>query len=291
MKTHEKTLNLLNFTLAILTMAVLAPFSARAQATWDVTGTWSVEFVLKGFAENVTIHITNEVFYAGSFSGYDGGLAIEGNTSGDGISFYDPGPFGGTTFIGTISTNGDSMGSGNGGYCTETDTGGTWYGFWGASGGPAVQYSQPIFTLEPTSIVTTAGAAVTFTASATGDPIPVYQWQFDGTNISNATNSSYSLSFTSITNLGLYDVTASNSVGTNVSITASLSFLNMQCFPGLVLYGPIGESYIIQEAPILSGGTNWTTITNITLTATQPYIYVDYSAITNQAMFYRAVPL
>lgn len=107
-------------------------------------------------------------------------------------------------------------------------------------------------------------------------------------NISGATNSTYSLSWTSVTNLGLYDVVATNIAGTNVSTSASLSFLNMQCFPGLILYGPVGETYNIEAAPAV-GGTNWTTIATITLTSSQPYIYIDYGSVTNAAMFYRAV--
>jgi hypothetical protein len=79
-------------------------------------------------------------------------------------------------------------------------------------------------------------------------------------------------------------------VGTNVSANASLSFLDVHCLPSLILYGPVGASYDIQETTSLGGGTNWTTITNITLTGSQPYIFTDSSALTNSGAFYRAVP-
>ena len=43
-----------------------------------------------------------------------------------------------------------------------------------------------------------------------------------------------------------------------------------------------------QSIPALNG-TNWTTLTNVSL-PTQPYIYVDYSSATNIQCLYRAVP-
>jgi len=139
-------------------------------------------------------------------------------------------------------------------------------------------------------VICSQGATVSFAANAIGDPTPNYQWQFNGTNIAGATNSGYTILSTSVTNLGLYDVVASNAVGTNVSTSASLSFLEERCVPSLILYGPVGASYAIQEATSLSGGTNWATITNITLTASQPYILTDPSALTNNAAFFRVVP-
>ena len=45
-----------------------------------------------------------------------------------------------------------------------------------------------------------------------------------------------------------------------------------------------------QAASSLDGGTNWVTLTNIALSASQPYIFTDTSALTNSGAFYRAVP-
>lgn len=149
--------------------------------------------------------------------------------------------------------------------------------------------SAPVFITQPVSQVVSPGQAVTFTGLATGNPTPAYQWQFDGTNIDNETNASYSLQPTSIANIGLYNVLAFNPSGTNASATASLSFFNIQLFPGLILYGIAGTNYSIQAGSSLGGVTNWTTVTNITLTLAQPFVYIDYGSITNGLSFYRAV--
>jgi hypothetical protein len=49
-----------------------------------------------------------------------------------------------------------------------------------------------------------------------------YQWQFDGTNIANATSATLTLTNVQITNDGSYTLIASNSVGVTVSSNAVL---------------------------------------------------------------------
>jgi hypothetical protein len=241
------------------------------------------------------INIASETYSNGFIAGSDSdGNAITGTVSGSSIDFNENPYFGGYEgwlgFSGGITANGAMCGGqGCPGGLTVDNGHGLWGGWWWTVSGQAVQLAAPTFTLQPVGQVISAGQPVAFSASATGYPAPTYQWQFDGTNIANATNSNYSLSSTGITNLGLYDVVASNSVGTNVSNTASLSFLNMQCFPGLVLYGPVGQNYTIEEASI-GNLTNWTPVTNITLGINQPYVFVDYSSVTNIGAVFVAVP-
>ena len=103
-----------------------------------------------------------------------------------------------------------------------------------------------------------------------------------------ATGANYTLSSTSITNIGLYDVVIANSVNTNTSSVATLGFINLNMLAAVYVTGPIGAQYHIEATPAL-GPTNWTTLTNVTITS-QPYIYVDYSTPTNSKQFYRAVP-
>jgi subtilase family serine protease len=50
-----------------------------------------------------------------------------------------------------------------------------------------------------------------------------YQWQFDGTNIANATNASLTLTNVQITNDGVYTVAVSNQVGVTISSNAVLA--------------------------------------------------------------------
>lgn len=152
--------------------------------------------------------------------------------------------------------------------------------------------TPPSFTQQPSNSVVSLGQGFTFTASTTGFPTPIYQWQFstnDSTwsDISGATGASYALGTSGLTNIGYYRLVASNSQGTNDSSVARLTFLNINMFAGLIIYGPVGAPYSIQSTPSLTG--NWTTLTNISLPSF-PYIYIDYSSLTNQNQFYRAQP-
>jgi hypothetical protein len=53
--------------------------------------------------------------------------------------------------------------------------------------------TAPIFTLEPVSITTSLGSTVTFKASAVGTGPITYQWYTDGSAVSGATESSFTL--------------------------------------------------------------------------------------------------
>jgi hypothetical protein len=66
------------------------------------------------------------------------------------------------------------------------------------------------------------GQTATFMASATGDGPFTYQWQFNGTNILDATNASYSVDSATLTDAGAYAVTVSSFVG-STSQSASLT--------------------------------------------------------------------
>jgi plastocyanin len=83
--------------------------------------------------------------------------------------------------------------------------------------------SAPSFTTQPASKSVAVGSAVTFTAAASGNPTPTYQWQKDGAAIAGATNSSYSIASAAAGDAGSYTVVATNSVGTATSNTATLS--------------------------------------------------------------------
>lgn len=169
----------------------------------------------------------------------------------------------------------------------------------GAGDGPALDEvvvranTSPTWTLQPSNHVASAGQGFTFTSLATGFPAPAYQWQFSTNgvnyvNIINATGPNYSLASSSVTNIGYYRVVAANSVGTNISASVSLTFLNINMYAGLNILGPIGANYNVQASPDING-SNWTTLTNVSLPS-QPYIYIDYNSPTNTKQFYRAVP-
>jgi len=81
--------------------------------------------------------------------------------------------------------------------------------------------AAPAFTTQPASQTVNAGATVTFTAAASGSP--TYQWQKNQTNISGATNATYTITSAATTDSGNYTVLAMNGGGTVSSTTASLT--------------------------------------------------------------------
>jgi len=68
----------------------------------------------------------------------------------------------------------------------------------------------------------TAGAAVTFSVTATGDAPLSYQWRKDSTAIAGATGSTYTISATNTSDNGNYTVVVSNAAGTITSNGATL---------------------------------------------------------------------
>ncbi len=277
---------------AVIAIQTILANVCLSSALWNVQNTFYLGVTSQEVTYGYTLTIANEAFDTGDFTGtaaHDGQMyPISGNTSGNSISWNDPQLLGcGGTLYGSIDTNGVLYGGGG----NLSNCGSEWSAIWGESS-PAYAslYAGPTFTLQPISVICSQGNQATFTANAVGSPDPTYQWQFNGTNIADATNTSYTIPVTTVTNLGIYDVVASNVVGTNASDNASLSFLDVRCLPSLILYGPVGASYAIQEATSLGGGTNWMTITNITLTASQPYIFTDPTTVTNSGAFYRAIP-
>jgi hypothetical protein len=148
--------------------------------------------------------------------------------------------------------------------------------------------TAPSITNQPASTTVSSGGTATLSVGVAGTPPFTYQWQFDGTNISGATNASLSIANFSVANAGGYSVTVSNSVGGVTSRIATLASVDIAMFAGVIVNGPLGSNYLIQAASSLAP-TIWTTLTNVALPA-QPYIYIDYTSPSNAKQFYRALP-
>jgi len=81
--------------------------------------------------------------------------------------------------------------------------------------------AAPAITTQPTSQSVNAGANVTFTAAASGSPVPTFQWRKDSTNLSGKTTASLTLTGVTAADAGSYTVVASNGVGTPATSNAA----------------------------------------------------------------------
>lgn len=85
-----------------------------------------------------------------------------------------------------------------------------------------VTSAAPAITTQPASQTVNAGDSVTFTAAASGNPAPTYQWRKNGVDIGGATSSSLTISGVAAGDAANYTVVATNSSGSATSNIAEL---------------------------------------------------------------------
>lgn len=81
----------------------------------------------------------------------------------------------------------------------------------------------PTFTSQPQSRTISQNTSITFTTSASGTAPLQYQWRFNGTNIANATNTSYTLAAAQFQDAGSYSIVITNTAGAITSSDALLT--------------------------------------------------------------------
>ena len=91
--------------------------------------------------------------------------------------------------------------------------------------------SPPAITRQPASQALPAGTNVSFSVTATGTAPLHYQWRKDGSNLSGATTSSYSIGSISTNDSGNFAVVITNSAG---SITSAVAVLNVLLPPSIL---------------------------------------------------------
>ena len=84
-------------------------------------------------------------------------------------------------------------------------------------------YQNVAISSPPSSLTNCPGTSATYSVTASGSNLN-YQWRYDGSPISGATNSSYTIPSISAANVGSYDVVVSNSCSSVTSTPASLTF-------------------------------------------------------------------
>jgi GH25 family lysozyme M1 (1,4-beta-N-acetylmuramidase) len=153
----------------------------------------------------------------------------------------------------------------------------------------------PIITTNPLPQLVKLGTNVTFTAAASGLPAPNFQWQFNGTNISGMTNSTFTIAQVAVTNAGNYSVVATNIAGAVVSSNALLSLLppapaQFQSLAmqsnGSVQINFTGDAYWTYTIETSSNLVDWNTLTN--LTSTNGAFQLTDSPTNRTQLFYRA---
>jgi hypothetical protein len=143
----------------------------------------------------------------------------------------------------------------------------------------------PSITTHPVTQTIKSGSTATFTVVATGTAPFTYQWKKDGQDIPGETGASLTLTDAEASDIGRYTVTIRNVAGEVSSQAASLSLLDIQMYPGLTIYGPVGARYKMEYADKVDAAT-WTALTEVILPES-PYTFSDYSA-PKGFRFYRA---
>jgi hypothetical protein len=155
--------------------------------------------------------------------------------------------------------------------------------------------AEPKIVTQPESHMIAYGGNTTLSVAAQAFPAPAFQWAFNGTNITGATNATLLLTNLTAKNLGLYRVKLTNAIGTATSAPAVLTppkplgissrTLAADGFR-LAIDCPPGTNYVLESSQNL---TTWRALATNTTGGT--FQYVDASALTNALSFYRVRPL
>ncbi len=135
-----------------------------------------------------------------------------------------------------------------------------------------VGQAAPQISIQPTNQSVVLGGSASFSVSAAGSAPLVYQWQFDGANLTAAANATLVLNPVAAANAGTYDVVITNAYGSVTSAAPTLSVLGVpvsfvtssgaiQYSHGqfhLTLSGLTGQGSVLIEAS--TDLTHWTPI-------------------------------
>ncbi len=115
---------------------------------------------------------------------------------------------------------------------------------------PAV---APSITSQPAAQTVLAGAAVTFSAAASGTPAPAFQWRKDGTNLAGATAASLTLPSVLTPDAGTYTLVATNSAGVATSNGAAL-IVNVPSSLPTIFLQPAGQNVLVGASVSFAAG-------------------------------------
>ena len=159
---------------------------------------------------------------------------------------------------------------------------------------PEAANLPPVMNLSPTGTNLFANESFTLGVAAAGSGPLTYQWQHAGTNLPNATNTTYTVAHATATDAGSYLVKVSNAFGTTSSGSATVQVyrvpeLRLALSATLTVTGSVGSTVRIEAVDHL-GDAGWLPLGTVTL-FTDTYLWVDADAPQHAGRFYRAVPL
>jgi hypothetical protein len=103
--------------------------------------------------------------------------------------------------------------------------------------------APPEFTTQPEAMSTTVGGAIFISVGVSGEPPPSLQWRKDGNPIKGATERTFSIAQSGASDVGNYDVVASNPSGSATSQRIAIGaakrsqFINFQTLAGPFVAG------------------------------------------------------
>lgn len=112
----------------------------------------------------------------------------------------------------------------------------------------------PVIVTQPVSRTNVVGTSASFNVVATGNVLR-YQWQFNGTNLTNATNTTYSLTSVQAAHAGNYTVVISSATASVTSAVATLSVI----VPPTIVTQPAGRTNTVGTAATFSVVANGST--------------------------------
>lgn len=130
--------------------------------------------------------------------------------------------------------------------------------------------SAPTILMQPESQTVFAGTTASFSVAANGSAPLHYQWQFNATNLPNATNAALSLTNVTSANAGNYLVIVSNNINSVTSDVVTLT-VAAQALPALSIL-----TYNVKG----NGTTNWSTNTAQVQAIGRQMIFLNADIIT-----------
>lgn len=113
----------------------------------------------------------------------------------------------------------------------------------------------PVITAQPQNTTVAQGNTATFSVTASGSPVPTYQWRRNGTNITGATAATYTITNVQPSQAGQYSVVVSNSAGTVTSNNATLTVTAPNTPPVATITAPVNGALFRAGTSINYSGT------------------------------------